>query len=317
MYYVYEWYVVNTNEIFYVGKGCNNRYKCHSDRNDVFNQYYNNNECKSRIVKYFDSEVDAFQFEREYIEKLKALGMCSANLHVGGAGGSGELWTEELRKSYSENNVMKRPEQRKRMSISNPMKNQAIAKMVGEKHRKRVIINEKIYESVNDVMKSYHASANSVHNWCIKGINQYGEKCRYEDEEPTEYNYTRYNLGGSKAVIYKGNVYEAIIDLCREINISQGTASEWIKRGFDPNGNEFRYVDDERKLTFENRYVKRNKNRMRPIIVNNIRYKNVDEALKVLPITRSTLYSYLNGNGSSKKYICTYDNQQPSQENVM
>ena len=27
MYYVYEWYVIDTNEIFYVGKGTRNRYK--------------------------------------------------------------------------------------------------------------------------------------------------------------------------------------------------------------------------------------------------------------------------------------------------
>ena len=32
-FYVYEWYNVETNEIFYVGKGCNNRYKNISDRN--------------------------------------------------------------------------------------------------------------------------------------------------------------------------------------------------------------------------------------------------------------------------------------------
>lgn len=27
MFYVYEWYIVETGEIFYVGKGCKNRYK--------------------------------------------------------------------------------------------------------------------------------------------------------------------------------------------------------------------------------------------------------------------------------------------------
>ena len=25
-YYIYAWYYVKTNEIFYIGKGCNNRY---------------------------------------------------------------------------------------------------------------------------------------------------------------------------------------------------------------------------------------------------------------------------------------------------
>ena len=27
MFYVYEWFRTDTNEIFYVGKGCNRRYK--------------------------------------------------------------------------------------------------------------------------------------------------------------------------------------------------------------------------------------------------------------------------------------------------
>lgn len=26
-FYVYEWYNIDTNEVFYVGKGCGNRYK--------------------------------------------------------------------------------------------------------------------------------------------------------------------------------------------------------------------------------------------------------------------------------------------------
>ena len=36
-YYVYEWYVIDTNEIFYVGKGSRNRYK-YTDRNALFQE---------------------------------------------------------------------------------------------------------------------------------------------------------------------------------------------------------------------------------------------------------------------------------------
>ena len=32
-FYVYEWYNIDTNEVFYVGKGCGNRYKTTSRRN--------------------------------------------------------------------------------------------------------------------------------------------------------------------------------------------------------------------------------------------------------------------------------------------
>ena len=40
MYYVYEWYVKETGEIFYVGKGTKNRYKV-KKHNRFFNDFIN------------------------------------------------------------------------------------------------------------------------------------------------------------------------------------------------------------------------------------------------------------------------------------
>ena len=71
MFYVYEWYNVNTEEIFYVGKGCGNRYKQVSKRNQLFKTYYENNECAVRIIQYFDLEQDAFDYEKKRIGKCK------------------------------------------------------------------------------------------------------------------------------------------------------------------------------------------------------------------------------------------------------
>ena len=53
MFYVYEWYIKETNEIFYVGKGSEQRYKVTYDRNKLFNEIIQNHNCESRIVKYF------------------------------------------------------------------------------------------------------------------------------------------------------------------------------------------------------------------------------------------------------------------------
>ena len=91
MYYVYEWFNTKTNEIFYVGKGTKKRYKDRK-RNSDFNDYIKNNNCDSRIIKYFENEKDAFEFEYIYINQLKSIGQCKCNLHCGGAGGSGEFW---------------------------------------------------------------------------------------------------------------------------------------------------------------------------------------------------------------------------------
>lgn len=45
MFYVYEWYNVDNNEIFYVGKGAKNRYKDVYRRNKIFKEYLKNNNC--------------------------------------------------------------------------------------------------------------------------------------------------------------------------------------------------------------------------------------------------------------------------------
>ena len=123
MFYVYEWYNVNTNEIFYVGKGIGNRYKQVSKRNQLFKEYYENNECSVRIIKNFELEKDAFAYENKRILELKAQGQCFCNLDNGGTGGVNFIWTDEMREYKSIYNPMKEEEQKQRMRESNPMYN--------------------------------------------------------------------------------------------------------------------------------------------------------------------------------------------------
>ena len=59
MFYVYEWYIVSTNEVIYVGKGCRNRYKVRK-HNQFFNDMITRFECDSRIIKYFEKEEKRF-----------------------------------------------------------------------------------------------------------------------------------------------------------------------------------------------------------------------------------------------------------------
>ncbi len=44
-YYVYEWFIVSTDEVFYVGKGCGDRYKKLSGRNKFFMDMYRTHQC--------------------------------------------------------------------------------------------------------------------------------------------------------------------------------------------------------------------------------------------------------------------------------
>ena len=94
MFYVYEWYDIDTGVIFYVGKGVNKRYAQKTMRNELFKEYYSNHRCGSRIVKEFVDEDAAFAFEHALICDLKAKNQCFCNLDNGGKGGVNFVWTD-------------------------------------------------------------------------------------------------------------------------------------------------------------------------------------------------------------------------------
>jgi len=307
MYYVYEFYIVETGEIVYVGKGRGNRYKVRHSRNQLLTKTLKKYNCESRIVKQFENEKDAFQFEYDYINLLKNKGQCVCNIHSGGAGGSGEYWTDELREEYSKNNVMKLPEQRKRMQEHNPMSNPEIAEKTNGQKRKAVIIGNKEYASIKDAKRELNTTYESIVLWCKKGINAKGEKCYFKGQDPVEFKDKRYNKGSCKPLTYLGKHYESPLDLAEELGYSSTTIYSWLKRGFNTDGIPCRYDDDNRKLIFENRHVKRNRARAKGVIINGVKYSSCYEASKKLNIKMGTLYSYIRGVRKNPKYICSYD----------
>lgn len=310
MYYVYEWYVAETNEIFYVGKGTRNRYKVRK-HNKFFNDFVSRYNCDSRIIKTFEKEEEAFSYEFQRIRELKSIGQCVCNIYDGGFGGSTCWWTDDMRKNYSEKNVMKSEKQRFRMSQNNPMKNKEVSLKVGKTKRRKVIIGNNVYESVSEAKAKYNVCFEVIQNWCKKGINPIGEICRYADEEQVVFAGKRYNKGGCRELIYNGKTYESPIDLSKEIGIHNATICKWAKRGFDPQGNICRYSDDERKLTF---VPNRNSElHSKPIIVNGVRYKSKKEAEEKLGLKPGYLAPYIKGIRKNSKYICEYDNQHPRQ----
>lgn len=310
MYYVYEWYNVDTYEVIYVGKGTGLRYKVRK-HNKLFNEMIKRFPCESRIVKEFENEKEAFEYEYEYIKEKKAKGQCVCNIYDGGMGGTTSWWTDELREKYSQNNVMKSEKQRKRMKVQNPMKDKAVAMKNGCSHWRSVIIGDNGYASVKATMIAYNTSFETIQNWCRKGINPYGEKCRYEDEEQVEFVGKRFNKGGCRPLTYKGKHYEAVIDLANEMGLTSTVALRWLKFGFDPYGNPCRYDDDTRELTFT---IK--KKAHHPVIVNGVHYKTFAEAGRANGISAQMVADLTNHKYSNPKYICEYDNQQPIQGNT-
>lgn len=188
MFYVYEWFIKDTNEVIYVGKGSNNRYKVRK-HNLMFNEFLKRFNCDSRIVKYYDDEESAFQGESDRIAELKAIGQCVCNINTGGRGGLSETWTPERRRKHSKNNIMKSQEQRDRMSKQNPMKNPEVAMRVGKKHRKAVIVDGHYFDSVTSAAE-YIGTWDVYLTKCIRDKNGLckGHKCEYANQQPSREN---------------------------------------------------------------------------------------------------------------------------------
>lgn len=181
MFYVYEWYIQNTGEVIYVGKGSKKRYLC-KQHNKFFKEMIKRFNCKSRIIKYFEKEQDAFNYEYDRINQLKKEKQCICNIYDGGFGGETQSWTDEKRKHYSQYNVMKSEKQRKRMSKENPMKNPEIAKRVGIKHRKPFYIEDKLYNTLEEASIEYNVTIQTVKSWLNKGHNSKNEIVKYKQD---------------------------------------------------------------------------------------------------------------------------------------
>lgn len=101
-YYVYEWYIIDTNEVFYVGKGKNFRYRDIKNRNKFFKDMYSSHNCKVRKVYENLTEEEAFEKEIELIKYYKTnTNFRLTNQTDGGDGVSGWKPSQEFREKQS------------------------------------------------------------------------------------------------------------------------------------------------------------------------------------------------------------------------
>lgn len=301
MFYVYEWYNVDTGEVIYVGKGCRNRYKVRK-HNRLFDVEIRTNNCASRIIKRFDNEADAFRYELEYIAERQAHGECKCNIYPGGQGGTFKCWTEDRRRQYSEYNVMKSQKQRDRMHLKNPMMNEQVAARVGATKRKAIVVGTYKFESLSAAMRQYGPS---VAYWVTVGHTNTYEPCYYECEGPKEFERKR-NLGGAKPVVYNGKVYECAKDICLEFGFKPSTLSKYIRRGYTDTGIECRKLDAQA----VQEYTKYDG--CRPVIIDGIRYDSLKLAAQSTGLYPQGIRYAIRHSGVYKGHKCEYANQQPS-----
>lgn len=95
MYYVYQHIKADTNEIFYVGKGMDNRAFKTTSRNDHWKRIVAKHGLKIEFVAKNLTEELAFLVEAETINLYKRLDVKLCNMTEGGEGASGYKHTEE------------------------------------------------------------------------------------------------------------------------------------------------------------------------------------------------------------------------------
>lgn len=227
MYYIYEWYVKETGEIFYVGKGHGKRFSNTSQRNEYFKQYLKKYQCDVRIAKIFDKENDALSYEHQRICELKQLGQCKCNLDNGGKGGLSFIWTEEMRKYKSIYNPMKNECQKKRMIEQNPMKNPNIAEKVNSRKRKKVIINGKEFESVKQASEYFNRHPSQISSWCKRGYDIYGNPCRFKNLPQKDIEKRRITC--SKKVIIDNKLFDSVKEGAEYLGVWSETLIRAIK----------------------------------------------------------------------------------------
>jgi hypothetical protein len=101
IYYVYEHLRLDTNEIFYVGKGKCNRYKSNKNRNKHWHHIVNKCGFSTKIlVQNIDEEL-AFLIEKELISKYKKMDINLVNYTDGGEGFSGGKHSDKAKAKMS------------------------------------------------------------------------------------------------------------------------------------------------------------------------------------------------------------------------
>lgn len=102
VYYVYIWYIVDTGEVFYVGKGKGKRYKQVSHRNKFFTDMYNSHNCTVKKIYENLTEDEAFQKEKDTVKWFREnTNFRLTNQTDGGEGSSGWKPSQEFRDKQS------------------------------------------------------------------------------------------------------------------------------------------------------------------------------------------------------------------------
>ena len=201
-YYVYEWYVEDTNEIFYVGKGTGNRVTSMKNRNSYFKNIRKKYKCNYRILKYFENENDAYNYELKRGLELKEIGQAKACYVLGNF------------KRFIDDNVLEKMKKTTFKKENIPWnKGKKMSDEYKQKCRERVLGTKQSEET-------RRKRSNSLKNHIV--TKETREKIGLSKMKPI----TLINLETKEEI-----VYEKISSLAKELNVCQSSLCRPLKSG--------------------------------------------------------------------------------------
>lgn len=205
MFYVYEHIRLDTNQIFYVGKGSGNRCYVKKKRNKYWERVVKKaNGFKVNILFETTDEQFAFFVESETIDLYKKRGIQLTNLTSGGEGGSNP--SEETRKKMSES----------RSGEKNPRYN------YNSLRQKR--LRQEIPHTPKDVMRENMRK----NHWSKTGKYSPRKGIKFSEEVKQKMRGKRASMTGSnnpksKMVIYNDKKFTCIKDFATFLNVNYKT----------------------------------------------------------------------------------------------
>jgi len=203
MFYIYEHLRLDNKVPFYIGKGCNDRAYWKKRNNKGWNNIVNKVGFEPKILKYFDDENDALDYEHMLIKKYREEGIELVNQTKYSSGGKKWAYTDEVKARQSLGQMgTKRPKSKEwREKLSKVHKGREIlwADKISEAHKgkpknypngkkKKVyqhllsggLINE--FSSATEAGKHLKKSGHSIAD-CASGRQKtaYGFKWKYEE----------------------------------------------------------------------------------------------------------------------------------------
>ena len=202
-FYVYEWFIVDTNHVFHVGKGQGNRYLELKGRNKYFLRVAEKYNVASRLYKDNLTEDEAWAIEKSHIEELQLIGQCETNIHEGGCGGDTvtrmpesdyiEFCKKIGEKTLERNNnpeyyeawlqsvtdAMQRPEVKQKISerTKEAMRNPEVYELMWDRGNASPILlivnlDYKLFKTVTELRSYLRQEYNLGARWCQKIMKQ-------------------------------------------------------------------------------------------------------------------------------------------------